>query len=187
MSTPTTTQNLAREAPTIRYRGVSEPVVGTDAPSVAPQARPAVLQWLTRGVFAVVIAVWAVVGLIVWVPLLVREMLRLSVALVGATLHREYPAEAARSLQAAVDFYRSGFVMAADAVQGRTPQVAESPRRTRSTRFANEFVWAAAIWYAIFAAFGLVWSPLEAGRWALGLPWSDWAVSVGAWIVEPFV
>lgn len=183
----TTADPKVRAAPTIRYRGVPEPVIVDEAAApVTPDTRPAVLVWLSWGVFAVVVAVWAVVGFLVWVPLLIREMLRFSGALVGATLDGEPPAHAAATLQAAVDFYRRGFVMASDAVHGR---IAEPTGRSRprSRPLARDVTWAVVVWYAVLAVFGVVWSPLEIVRWAWALPWSSWAVGVGAWIVEPFV
>jgi hypothetical protein len=114
-------------------------------------------------------------------------MVRFSLALVPATLDGSHPDAAARRLRGAVDFYRQGFLAAAAAVGGRTTEPAHSARRTRDGGMMREVVWAAVIWYAVLALFGIVWSPMEIGRWALALPWSAWALGLGAWIVEPFV
>jgi hypothetical protein len=184
----TTSDGLAREAPMIHYRMVSEPTVGTEGiPPLTNARRPAILVWLSWAVLGVVMVVWAVVGALVWVPLLLRGMVRFSLALVQATLDREPPTEAAATLRGAVDFYRRGFVMAADALHGRTPEPTGRTRPVRTRRLLREFAWVAVVWYALLAALGVVWSPVEIGQWIVALPWSGWAVGVGAWIVEPFV
>jgi hypothetical protein len=183
----TTTDRMPREAPTIRYRGVQEPTVVTEDGPPLVKSWPPVLLWVSRAVFGVVMVVWAVVGALVWVPLLLRAMVRFSLALVQATLDREPPSEAAATLRGAVDFYRRGFVMTADALHGRTPEPKGHTRPVRNRRLLREFGWVALVWYAILAALGVVWSPLEIGQWIMALPWSAWAVGVGAWIVEPFV
>ena len=183
----TTTDRLAREAPTIRYRMVPEVTAAAgDSPPVASSGPP-VLKWVSWAVFGAVMVVWAVVGALVWIPLLLRAMVRFSLALVQATLDREPPSEAAATLRGAVEFYRRGFVMAADALHGRTPEPTGHTRRAGNRRLLREFGWVALVWYALLAAFGVVWSPLELGQWIVDLPWGDWAVGVGAWIVEPFV
>ena len=178
---------MARPAPSIRYRGVAEPTVVRDHQPVEQGDRPAALEWLNRGVFVVVVAIWAVVGLIVWIPLLVRAMLRFSLTLIPATMEGAHPEAAAERLRGAVDFYRQGFRTAAAAVHGRTPNPGAPARRVRRGSWGREFMWAAVIWYAVLATVGLVWSPLEIGRWVIALPWNDWALGLGAWIVEPFV
>ena len=183
----TTTDGLAREAPTIRYRMVPETTAATGDSLPVASSRPPVLQWVSWAVFGVVMVVWAVVGALVWIPLLLRAMVRFSFALVPATLDREPPSEAAATLRGAVEFYRRGFVMAADALHGRTPEPTGHTRPVRSRRLLREFAWVALVWYALLAAFGVVWSPVEIGQWIVALPWSGWAVTVGAWIVEPFV
>ena len=183
----TTADRQAREVPTIRYRTVPEsPAAGGEPASVA-KARPAVLEWVNWAVFGVVMVVWAVVGALVWIPLLLRAMVRFSLALVQATLDREPPSEAAATLRGAVEFYRRGFVMAADALHGRTPAPTGHARPVSNRRLLGEVGWTVAIWYLLLAVVGLVWSPLEIGQWLVALPWNDWAVGAGAWIVEPFV
>ncbi|MBT8336926.1 MAG: hypothetical protein KJO11_10000 [Gemmatimonadetes bacterium] len=186
-SPPTGTLDpTARATPSIRYRGLAEPTIVAEAPAEG-RVRPAALEWLSRGVLVVVVAIWAVVGAVVWLPLLVRAMVRFSIALVPATLDGTHPEAAAQRLRGAVDFYRRGFIAAAAAVGGRPTGPALPARRKRDGGMVREVVWAAVIWYAVLAVIGVVWSPLEIGRWLLALPWSAWALSLGAWIVEPFV
>lgn len=183
---PTTTV-AGREPPSIRYRGVPEPTVVDGAPARSESPTPPVIRWLTWAIFAVVMSVWAVVGAVVWIPLILRAMVRFSFALVQATLDGERPTEAGATLQGAVDFYRRGFILAHEAVFG-APVVETATRRpVRTRRLFREFLWAAFIWYLILALFGVVWGPVEIWNWFTALPWDQFFIGVGEWIAEPFV
>jgi hypothetical protein len=141
---------------------------------------------LNRAVFGVLVVVWAIVGAIVWVPLLIRTMVRLAFAMVPATLDGGHPTEAAEDLRGAVDFYRRGFMVASDAVHGRAPAQAKPARPLRRSGMGRELFWVAAIWYLIFAFFGWVWGPIDIAQWAMSLPWAEWGRTALAWVLQPF-
>lgn len=154
---------------------------GTPAAEASPGAR--FLKLLTRGILAVVLGVWAVVGIVFWVPLMIRTMVRFSVALVQATLDGERPTEAARTLQDSVSFYLRGFRVAIEAVEGAPIPERRSPSPVRGRRLFNELLWALVIWYLIMIPLNLAWSPVELWTWITAWPWGTWMDSLteGFW------
>lgn len=168
-----------REPPMLHYRDAPQappPADGTPAEDTSTGAR--FLKGLTRAILAVVLVVWAVVGAIFWIPLMVRTMVRFSVSLVQATLEGNRPTEAARMLQDAVSFYLRGFRVAIEAVEGEPVEERRPAGAIRGRRLFRELAWAFVIWYAILVPLGLAWSPVELWDWLTAWPWGNWADGV---------
>jgi|GEM_PF-2303964 len=171
------------EPSTLHYRATAEAVASPEeAKPAKPTLRPdsdnladRILYWLTITILAVVLAVWAVVGAVFWLPLLIRTMFRFSLALVQSTMDDERPEGSASMLRNAVGFYRRGFVVAIDAVLPGAPLREGKIRRERieGRRMFRELLWALAIWYVVLWFIGVAWSPAEIGAWILGWPWGE--------------
>lgn len=171
---PALNRGMEREPPMLRYRSPDPETPAAER--TPPPAGTRALQILSRGILGLCLAVWAIVGLVFWIPLLVRAMVRFSVTLVQATMDGEHPTEAARTLRDAISFYRRGFVMTIDAVNGRDPEESDRRKQTRVTgsRMLREIAWAAVIWYVIFVPLGWAWSPVELWGWITAWPWNNW-------------
>ena len=118
-------------------------------------------------------AVWAVVGLFLWIPQIVRVVITSAVRLIHATLTRQ-PTDSIRGPVRQVSrFYVDGFL---------TPGQRKSPggygsRQLQLGRFLTEALWVAAVWLGVLrlvspATFSRVWQVLV--QWA-AQGW-DWAV-----------
>lgn len=132
-----------------------------------------VLNGITWGILSVVLALWAVVGALFWIPLLIRAMLRFSISLIEASFEGQKPVEAARVLKNAVSFYRRGFVVAVEAVTGKGTDERESGPTTEN-RLLMEVLWALLVWY--FIALFLGWiqaSPVDLWDWLVSIPWGE--------------
>ncbi len=126
---------------------------------------------LTWGVLAVCLAVWAVLGFLLWVPLLIRAILGFSLSLSQSMLVGSRPEEAGRILMDSVGFYRRGFSVAVDAIRGRQ-RGEERPARQRlsGTDLVFEIVWAGVVWYLVLATIGIIEpSPVDLWNSAVGL------------------
>ena len=175
-------ESVAPRAPqTLNYR--------TAAPG-PEKARPDYLiQTLTWAILSVCLAVWAVFGFILWVPLLLRSMVRFSFSLSQSMLRGVEPVEAGRILRDTVSFYRRGFVVAVEAVFGSRKKEAhpDAPRNAKAERlspryFVTEVLWAAVIWYLILYALGVTEvSALDGWARIWGLPWAEYWNSVTVW------
>lgn len=138
------------------------------------------LATLTWTLLALCLGIWAVVGAVLWLPLVVRRVLLFSGALVHGMVVGETPERAGRRLREAADFYRRGFVVAVRAV--RRPSGTEDDEgdpagaggiRVRS--LAGEAFWALAVWYGVAYLAGVVpWTPVDGARELAGLPWAGW-------------
>ena len=129
-----------------------------------------VLTWL---ILSVVLLVWAVVGAVFWIPLLLRAMLRFSISLIEAMFEGHKPAKAAEILRDAVGFYRRGFVVAVEVVTREQIDRREEGPVTEN-RLLLEVLWALLVWYFIFLLFGWIQaSPLDLIDWFFSIPWAD--------------
>lgn len=153
--------------------------------SVAPSERSSAEEggWvhrLTVGILAVCLGLWALIGFFFWVPVLVRSMLRFSVALIQSMLEGTAPFESGRVLRESVDFYRRGFAVAIGAVLGDLPDGQRHGSKVGTRRFLKEIAWALVVWYVLLLAVGVVeFSPLDLWRFVVGYPWFDRAMAVG--------
>lgn len=161
------------EQPMIRYR-TDEPTEGERA-STTEQ----IMNGLTWAILLICLGVWAIVGAIFWIPLLLRTMVRFSVDLVPSMLTGKHPTRAARLLRHAVTFYRRGFEVAIDAVtrepgrEDRSTTEAE-PSPLRGMALVNELAWVAVIWYGILLFFGVITAtPIDVWLWLAGIQWND--------------
>ncbi len=132
-----------------------------------------ILTGITWAILSVVLVLWAVVGALFWIPLLIRAMLRFSVSLLEASFEGQRPVEAARVLKSAVSFYRRGFVVAIEAVTGKGAEDRES-RPTTENRLLMEVMWALLVWYFIALLFGWIQaSPVDLWDWLVSIPWGE--------------
>jgi len=135
-----------------------------------------VLTWV---VLFVVLTVWAVVGAVFWIPLLLRAMLRFSISLIEAMFEGHKPSRAARILRDAVSFYRRGFVVAVEVVT-REPARDDEEGPVTEHRLLLEILWALLVWYFIFLIFGWIQaSPLDLWDWLVSIPWGDYFGDLG--------
>ena len=176
MSTMTT------EPPVITYGRVDEsaeegPAEGKPKTPFSRVANYA-LVGITWAILGIVLAVWAVMGMVFWIPLLLRAMLRFSISLLEAVFEGQRPTDSARVLRDAVSFYRRGFMVAVEAVTGE--ELEEERRRPMGgNRLVSEVLWAVLVWYLLFLWWGWVQtSPVDVWNWFVGLPWRETFVSL---------
>jgi hypothetical protein len=180
---------MTDEAPTQRYRTM-EPTEVAEGVSFAeqeeaPSGRPLdrAVRYLTWGILGACLAVWAVIGFLLWVPLMLRSMVRFSVSLAESMLQGAKPAEAGRILRETVEFYRRGFTVAIDAVFGPPPKKQEAESRLTLRRILLEILWAVVIWYVILYAVGFVeLSPLDVWNAIVAYPWGETIQSTVDWV-----
>jgi hypothetical protein len=137
---------------------------------------------------------WAVIGFLLWIPLLVRAIFSFSVSLVHATLSTETADRAGMVVKDAINFYRRGFIVAFEAVHGTPrPDVDElaQERVVSSGSAINELTWAAITWYFMLLFLGIIeTSPLDMFRAVAAQPWGAMlnasADSFNAWVAETF-
>jgi hypothetical protein len=160
---------------------VDEEEEGTGPTSAAKQVSETVnqtLNWLFLGItwviLAVVLMVWAVVGAIFWIPLLIRAMLKFSISLIESIFEGHKPATAGKTLRDAVSFYRRGFVVAVEVVT-REPLDGREEGPVKENRLLLEVLWALLVWYFIALLFGWIQaSPLDLWDWLASIPWGEY-------------
>ncbi len=130
-----------------------------------------VLTWV---ILTIVLVIWAVVGVVFWIPLLLRAMLRFSISLIEAMFEGHKPTAAAKVLRDAVSFYRRGFVVAVEVVtREQIDRRDEGP--VTEHRLLMEVLWALLVWYFIFLFFGWIQaSPLDLVDWFFSIPWAEY-------------
>jgi hypothetical protein len=171
---------MASEPPVYKYLSPEEAGEGSEgeeAPgkqTAFAEVADAILTVLTWVALVVVLAVWAVVGALFWVPLMIRAVLRFSLSLTEATFEGQKPTAAAKVLRDAVSFYRRGFVVAVEVVTGE--EIEDAPEgRVSDNRLLLEFLWALLVWYFIFLLFGWVQaSPVDLVDWFFSIPWGQY-------------
>ncbi len=134
------------------------------------------VRYLTWGILSVCLALWAVVGFVFWIPLLLRSMIQFSLALSQSMLQGTRPDEAGRILRDTVGFYRRGFTVAISAVFGEAPARKKAVKTRLSVKEVTfEFVWTAVVWYGILLALGVVeTTPVDLWNATVALPWGEW-------------
>ena len=184
---------MTDEAPTQRYRTMDPSEVAEGASFAeqeeTPSGRPLdrAVRYLTWGILGACLAVWAVIGFLLWVPLMLRSMLRFSVSLAESMLQGAKPAEAGRILRETVEFYRRGFTVAIDAVFGPPPKKQETESRLTLKRILLEILWAAVVWYVILYAVGFAeLSPVDVWNAIVAYPWGEAIQSTVDWITGLF-
>ena len=126
---------------------------------------------VTWAILAIVLAVWAVVGAVFWIPLMLRTVLQFSLSQLKSVFVAERPEGAARALQSAVSFYRRGFVVAFEVIM-REEIDGEAKDPETGNRLLLEFLWAVPVWYVILLGVGLIqaspadlWNALGSIEW----------------------
>lgn len=168
---------------------------------------------LTWVVLAVCLGLWAVVGFVLWVPLLVRAILSFSLSLSQSMLVGDRPYEAGRILMDSVGFYRRGFSVAVSSIRGRaSDEERPTSQGLSAPDLAFEIIWAGVVWYVILSSLGIIpLSPVDlwnntvelltsglgaldrllmgggasTGLEAVGIPGSDVAMGAGGGAVGP--
>jgi hypothetical protein len=136
---------------------------------------------LGEGVTWVILSIclvgWAVVGLFLWIPRVLRAVLAFSIALVHSTLTETSTEPAGRSLRSAANFYRRGFVSAVQSIRAPGPTDQEGQQDgpapagdVRSALIFRETAWAIVVWYVVLWSAGLLQgTPVDPAA----VPWSD--------------
>lgn len=132
---------------------------------------------VTWVVLSVCLVAWAVVGLFLWVPRLLRAMVVFSVRLVQSTLTESTAEAAGRSLRSAANFYRRGFLVAVESIrshgetdEGEKAEGSDGDVGVEPGLLVRETVWAIVVWYVVLWSMG----PLRGTALDLALvPWSD--------------
>ncbi len=154
-------------------------VAHTEEPVTAVPPLVRALGGLTWAALAVCLAIWAVVGIVLWVPLVAREVIRFSGSLVPSMLTGTRPERAALRLRDAVNLYWRGFVVAIETVTGTPPDPRWAPPQWRARRMdtwqiMNEIAWVAVIWYGVLLLLGTVQTtPLDMWYWLRGTAWVE--------------
>jgi len=142
---------------------------------------------LTWSFVAVCLTIWAAVGFLLWIPRLIRSMVKFSVALMQATITESTADEAARDLRSAADFYKRGFSGAVAAIRSTRGEQPEGGRHIEAAPLIREVAWAMTFWYVVLWAMGVsVWTPADFWAAFNELPWGDlWNRVVAAVAVVP--
>ena len=145
---------------------------------------------LAWAVLLATLGIWAVAGLLLWIPILARESVRFSLALCRSMLLGTEPTEAAQTVKDAADFYRRGFKVAfanivdEDALdragmggRGRAAKAKTGGKQATRTIY-RELAWSFLFWYVALLALGVVQvTPMDGWSAIISLPWSDWSAS----------
>ncbi len=165
---------MSEQSEILRY-STDEPTASEKWAAQGPTEK--VMNGLTWAILLICLAIWAVIGAVFWIPLILRTMVRFSAAMAPAMLADKKPVRAARMLRGAVSFYRRGFEVAVDVVT-------REPRHGRADagedgglsgkELLNEFAWAALIWYGILLFFGAIeQTPIDMWYWIAGIQWNE--------------
>lgn len=168
---------MTSETPFLSYKKLDQDEeVGEEEASSHPYKEVVnqIITVLTWVVLVVVLLIWAVVGAVFWIPLLLRAMLRFCVSLIESMFEGHKPSTAARILRDAVNFYRRGFVVAVEVItQEEVSDKREGP--VAEGRLLREVLWALVVWYFIFLLFGWIqFSPLDLLDWFFSIPWAEY-------------
>lgn len=101
-------------------------------------------------VLLVALAVWAVVGFIFWIPLLIRATSVFSTSLVHSAITNQKPSNLGAGLEAAAGFYFNGFKSAFSTFSGDSNQTT-SNKEIRLGAMFLEILWAAFSWVLILS------------------------------------
>jgi len=125
--------------------------------------RPPRTRRIEQAIVLMANSVWAVMGLILWIPQIVRVVFTSALRLIHAALTRQ-PIEGIRGpIRQVSRFYVDGFLRVATDGKGAS----FSARQWQFGRFILEALWVALVWLAVLRlvrpeAFAAVWSRLAA-------------------------
>ena len=162
---------MSYQPPTLAYRRTEE--LDPDQEHPVKRAADEVFGGITWAVLMVLLALWAFVGAVFWIPLMLRAMFRFALSLVQAVRVGKRPEGAARGLRDAVSFYRRGFMVAVETVTKMEIDPDAKDPDTGNLLF-RELLWAIPIWYVIFLWIGWIQtSPLDAWHWWASIEWGE--------------
>ena len=113
-------------------------------------------------------AIWAVVGLLLWIPLLVRTLLLSVLGIIHGALTGQNPLTVPIRIREASRFYTGQFLTGAGG-----DQKAGIRRRLRPIRLLFEVIWATVFYALVLALAGVIELPLADGQRALSSTWSQ--------------
>ena len=153
----------------------------TREPQPLRQAKGAVnlvFKIATAIILVAILLVWLVVGVIFWLPWILRASFLFVLSLMESTFQGTKPTEAAKVLRDAVSFYKRGFEVAIDMVTREELDEDEENEAVRPEggRLLREMVWAAVVWYFILLWVGTIqFSPLDFWEWLRSIQWGELA------------
>jgi hypothetical protein len=149
---------------------------------------------LTWSGLGISLFMWAIVGFLLWIPLLVRAIFSFSLSLVHATLTTQTADRAGMVVKDAINFYRRGFIVAFEAVHKTVrpdPDDVPAERVVTTGSAVNELTLAGITWYFLLLMLGAIeTSPLDMARAITSQPWLEMlniaADGFNAWVAETF-
>ena len=136
---------------------------------------------VTWVVLAIVLVVWAVVGAVFWIPLMLRKVLQFSFSHLQSVFVGKRPEGAARALQSAVSFYRRGFVVAFEVIM-REEIDGDAKDPETGNLLLLELLWAVPVWYVILFGVGLIQaSPVDLWNAFGSIQWGQLLGSLFDW------
>lgn len=167
--------NAMNESPQVlRYTGYGPVEERTETAPTPSHPASTIFSW---GILVLCLGVWAGVGALFWIPLLLRRILTYSLALVAAMLAGKKPEAAAQTLRDAMSFYWRGFTVTAEMIAGQPGPAERADRGAENEGLSGlamvtELTWALLVWYVVLLATGVVEiTPLDLWRSLAGIPW----------------
>lgn len=165
--------------PTVDYR--SDRTENAHPSDAGNQPRSRITELATRGALAVAVAVWAVVGFLIWVPLLLRRIVTFVAELTYVALTDGDPRPAAERLRSAASFYRRGFVTAVESVLDSDDGARDGPVRSEVSHDSSaarpilqELAWSLVVWYPVLLWMGIAeLTPSDLWNAATAVPWQE--------------
>ena len=181
---------MTQQPPFISYQR-GDPVEAARQEEASPKAIPmtqarvfldAVFKVVTWTILAVVLLAWLVIGVVFWIPWVLRATFLFLVSLVESTFQGLKPTAAAKALRDAVNFYRRGFVVAYEGVMKEEMEESTIPP-PEAGRLTFEIFWSILVWYVVLLWLGVIQtSPLDMVNWVVALPWRGVMDSFFAWL-----
>ena len=166
-------------SPTVDYRSDRAPL----SPEAPDEPRSWVTEVAIRAALSISLAVWVVVGFILWLPLLLRRTASFVVAVLSATLTNGSPDLAGKHLRDSASFYRRGFQTAFRSVLSSPTEGSDSGTSSDQSLAARpilqEIAWALVIWYPLLLMLGIAeLTPVDVWSFLAGLPWAETTTDV---------
>lgn len=179
---------MKQATPVLQY---SRSYVEEESPEATAEAlrqAPGAGEVVTWAILGICMAAWAVIGLFLWIPRVLRAVVAFSLELVQSTVSETTAEAAGRNLRSAANFYRRGFVSAVEAIRPGTDESeqgqsegSEEAESLQRALLVRETAWAVVIWYAILWSTGVIRgtsADLATVPW--GRIWSAWVEAIWA-------
>ena len=136
-------------------------------------------------VFVMVTVAWAVIGLILWIPLLVRITTLFTIMVIHATVTGQKPDALRIHIESAIHFYPVGFRFAYDAVYNPGPY---TPIKTQFKRVYQECFWTVVFWVLTLTLFHpTIIAPLWGTSVTAGVTFWKFFKNVKTWWLYVFI